>query len=182
MIYIKTTMGLFVTSWIGVPPSSGETPRATTTILHRAGWAQTRETHEKIEQTTQTHGVCSPKIGISHVPLSGWASTHAIKRLVPEKSPESGEMPHLSRSASAQRSRLKSCQTECDLQSATLMVKGRGVNYLAFPFYWGWMRVGRRGPAAAPSPAAPHSLHNPGWMPWKRGSIHRGPACKRDAH
>lgn len=46
------------------------------------------------------------------------------------------------------RERLKSCQIECDLQSATLMVKGREVNCLAFSFYSGWIQAGRRGPAA----------------------------------
>lgn len=52
----------------------------------------------KMEQAAQTHGVFPPKAG-----LYGWAHTHSIKRLVPQKSPESGEMLHLSRSASAQR-------------------------------------------------------------------------------
>lgn len=77
-------------------------------------------------------GACTPERGaIKHPVLESPANSSCICLT---------RRPH--------RERLKSCQIECDLQSAALMVKGRGVNCLAFSFYWGWIQAGRRGPAA----------------------------------
>lgn len=134
MIYIKTTMGCLSAAESGFHPARRalESRRSPQSGVCSDTWNSWKR-----QQRVQIQGVCSPKK--AGYPAPHWAHTHAMKWLVPE----AGRWC-ICLARRQHRERLKSCQTECDLQSATLMVKGSGVNYLAFPFYWGWMRAGRR--------------------------------------
>lgn len=136
MIYIKTTMGCLS------PAESGFRPAQPDLKSHHQPWAE--QGHVKLmrnrAQSSDPAGLLPKKAGYPAVSVR--AHTHAVNWLV-RQNPASQEMLHLS-ARRQHRERLKSCQIECDLQSAALMVKSSRVNYLAFPFYRGWMRAGRR--------------------------------------
>lgn len=92
----KDNNGLFVTSWIGVPPSPAR-PREPPPAL---SWAGTRETHEKQSTEFRSRGFAPQKSGISHSVRLG---AHALREpACPPKSCEPRDAASVC-SASAQR-------------------------------------------------------------------------------
>lgn len=158
MIYIETTMGCLLPAEPGVPPIPSETSRAT---LGRAGCAQTHETNEKGSRELQSRGFAPQKSGTPRV-LSGWAqhSTQFHSRGSSPKVPKAGRccicLAQRATQVLPNRVWPSICHSHGERQRSKL---------LGLPFLLRVNASGSAGPAAAPSPVAPHSLHNPGWMP-----------------